>query len=48
MLEQLTAIASVISALAIVATAVYASIQIRHNTRAVTRCIIPARRQFVR
>jgi hypothetical protein len=36
MLEQLTAIASVISALAIVATAVYASIQIRHNTRAVT------------
>lgn len=35
MLEQISAIASVVSALAIVASVVYASIQIRQNTRAV-------------
>ena len=36
MLEQISAIASVVSALAIVASVIYASVQIRHNTRAVT------------
>ena len=35
MLEQLAWVASVVSAIAIVATAMYASIQIRHSTRAV-------------
>lgn len=35
-LAQLAAIASVVSALAVVTSVVYASIQIRHNTRAVT------------
>ena len=36
MLERLASLASVISAFAVVASVVYASIQIRHNTRAVT------------
>jgi hypothetical protein len=36
MLERLASLASIISALAIVASVVYASIQIRHSTRAVT------------
>jgi hypothetical protein len=35
LLEQLTWLASVVSAVAIVVSAIYASIQIRHNTRAV-------------
>src|SRR5215831_15987940 len=35
MLQQLAWLASVVSALAIVASAIYASIQIRHNTLAV-------------
>jgi hypothetical protein len=35
-LEQLASAASIITALAIVVSVVYASIQIRHNTRAVT------------
>jgi hypothetical protein len=36
MLERLAALASVISALAVVLSVVYAAVQIRHNTRAVT------------
>ena len=35
-LEQLAWVASIVSALAIVATVIYAAIQIRHNTRAVS------------
>jgi hypothetical protein len=35
-LERLASLASVISALAVVVSVIYASIQIRHNTRAVT------------
>lgn len=36
MLERLSSLASIISALAVVVSVIYASIQIRHNTRAVT------------
>jgi hypothetical protein len=36
MLERLASLASVISAFAVVVSVIYASIQIRHNTRAVT------------
>lgn len=36
MLERLASLASIVGALAVVASVIYASIQIRHNTRAVT------------
>lgn len=36
MLERLGSLASVISALAVVVSVIYAAVQIRHNTRAVT------------